>query len=198
MRYINLAVEDALSDAVARRLVGATGGRLAVAHSFGWRGCGYLKKKIRAFNNASRFTPFFVLTDLDAGECAPELVARWLYGVERSENLLLRVAVREVEAWLLADRQGFAKFLGLSPDALPDKTDAIQDPKRELLKLVASSKKRDLKEDILPPEGRRMGPGYNSRLADFVFHLWNPAEAKRRNSSLGATLLSLRRLAETE
>lgn len=198
MRYVNLAVEDELSEAVARKLVGASSGRLTVAHTYRRGGYGYLKSKIQAFNNASRFTPFFVLTDLDAGECAPELVARWLGGVERRESLLLRVAVREVEAWLLADRKGFGKFLGLSPDALPERTDAIRDPKRELLALVASSKKRDIKEDILPPMGRKIGPGYNSRLTYFVFNMWNPAEAKRHNSSLDATLLSLRRLAEAE
>jgi hypothetical protein len=198
MRYVNLAVEDELSEAVARKLVRASGGQLAVANTYRRGGYGYLKSKIQAFNNASRFTPFFVLTDLDAGGCAPELVAGWLGGVERQENLLLRVAVREVEAWLLADRTGFGKFLGLSPDALPEKTDAIKDPKRELLTLVAISKNREIKEDILPPVGRKIGPGYNSRLAYFVFNLWNPSEAKRNNSSLDATLSSLRRLAEGE
>lgn len=198
MRYVNLAVEDELSEAVARKLVDSNVGLLTVANTYRRGGYGYLKSKIQAFNNASRFTPFFVLTDLDAGECAPELVAGWLGGVERQENLLLRVAVREVEAWLLADRKGFGKFLGLSPDALPEKTEALKDPKKELLALVALSKNRDIKEDILPPVGRRIGPGYNSRLAHFVFNTWNPSEAKRHNASLEATLSSLRRLAEAE
>jgi len=34
-------------------------------------------------------------------------------------NFLFRVAVREVEAWLLAHREGIARFLGISEHLVP-------------------------------------------------------------------------------
>jgi hypothetical protein len=70
-------------------------------------GYGYLKKNIRAFNHAARGMPFLVLTDLNSTECPPTLIKKWL-PYPKHPNLLFRVAVREVEAWLLAHRDAFA------------------------------------------------------------------------------------------
>lgn len=107
---IQLAVEDDLSEAVLRKILSTSGRPYAVGTCYLGRGFGYLRKTIHGFNNAAKGTPYLVLTDLDQAECPPNLIGAWLQ-VPIHANLVFRVAVREVEAWLLADRAGLARFL---------------------------------------------------------------------------------------
>jgi len=72
-----------------------------------------IRKHIKAYNNAASYTPYFVITDLDKNECAPTLIRGWL-DEPLNKNMLFRVAVREIESWLMADRKNFAKFIGVS------------------------------------------------------------------------------------
>jgi hypothetical protein len=102
---INLAVEDELSEVVSRKLLKVTRRSYVVGACYSQGGFGYLRKKISGFNNAAKGTPFFVLTDLDRGPCASALIGEWLPSpIPKHPNLILRVAVQEVEAWLLAAR----------------------------------------------------------------------------------------------
>ena len=112
-----LAVEDEPSAAVARRLVRTFRKDIAVSRVIVSRGYGQLKVNAPRYNQASRRTPFFLLTDLDRADCAPRLIEDWLAGRSREASFLFRVAVREGEAWLLADQSGIAKFLGITPAA---------------------------------------------------------------------------------
>ena len=126
---IQLAVEDDLSEAVLRKILSTSSRPYAVGTCYLGRGFGYLRKTIHGFNNAAKGTPFLVLTDLDQAECPPELIRTWLQAPIHS-NLLFRVAVREVEAWLLADQAGLARFLGIRRALVPQSVDAIPDPRR--------------------------------------------------------------------
>ncbi len=179
---INLAVEDALSEAVLRKILQA---RYDVGDCYKRGGFGYLKKNIHGFNNASKGMPHIVLTDLDMRECAPTLIEEWLQ-VPIHHNMLFRVAVREVESWVLADRDRFAKFLGIRKTLVPVNVDAIDDPKKCLINLARKSRKRNLREDIVPTEGStaKQGPDYNGRLISFVKEFWNPYEAMHNSPSL--------------
>ena len=183
---INLAVEDDLSEAVLRRILQT---RYDVGVCYKRGGFGYLKKTIRGFNNASKGMPHIVLTDLDRGGCAPALIKEWL-SVPIHHNLLFRVAVREVESWVLADRDRFAKFLGIRKTLVPVNVDAIDDPKKCLINLARNSRKRNLREDIVPTEGStaKQGPDYNGRLKSFVEEFWNPYEAMHNSPSLRRTI----------
>jgi hypothetical protein len=182
---VHLAVEDELSDAVVRKILESSGKSYAVGVTFSRGGYGYLKNKISGFNNAARGTPFFVLTDLDQTECAPSLIEEWLPGV-RNPNLIFRVAVREVEAWLLADRHGFSEFLGIAASRVPPVIEDLDDPKQTLINLTRRSRKRDIRTDIVPPDNSRRlhGPNYNGRLIEFVNTNWNIREASRVSYSL--------------
>ena len=128
-------------------------------------------------------------TDLDTYECPPALIVDWLQR-PRHHNLLVRVAVREAEAWILADKQNFADFLGIRSALIPDDVEAIPDPKRELIQLVRRARRRELREDICPPANstRTVGPNYNSRLSAFVQQHWNPNTARERARSLARTI----------
>lgn len=186
---INLAVEDLLSEAAARRLLCVCRSPVAIGSVYGKSGFGYLRRTARSFNNAAKGTPFLLLTDLDTGECAPRLVADWL-GVAPHPNFIFRVAVREVESWILADSRNLPRFLGIPQSVFPGDPDALQDPKATLIQLAAKSPRRTLKAAILPTAGTtaRIGPGYNIVLSGFVRESWDPSGAAERSESLRRAL----------
>ena len=136
--------------------------------------------------------PYLILTDLDYNECAPTLIKEWLPET-KNPNLIFRIAVREVESWVLADRLGFAKFLGISQNKMPKKPDELSDPKAHLINLARASRKRDLREDIIPKRGStaKQGPAYNERLVSFVEAAWNPSTARQFSPSLERTLKAI-------
>jgi hypothetical protein len=184
--YINLAVEDDLSEVVIKKLLDESGKFFEILRCDGKRGYGFLKNKIAAFNAASKITPYLVLTDLDKESCAPTLLANWLPG-SPDPNLLFRVAVREVEAWLLADRTMFADFFGIAAvNKISVTPDELPDPKKELLRLVGRSPRRALREAVIPRPGYStlVGPAYNDTLSDFIQRKWRTKEAILYSPSL--------------
>ena len=136
-----LVVEDEPSEAVLRRLVAATGNRLGVSTVFRANGFGNIKNRIQSFRNASRVTPHIVMTDLDTYACPPKLLEDWGVGVLPS-RMLMRIAVREVESWLLADRAGIANLIKVPVAKIPALPDALLDPKQALLNLARHSRSR--------------------------------------------------------
>lgn len=182
---INLAVEDAISEAVIQRVLRESRKNYVPATIYNRGGNGYLRRIITGFNNAAKGTPFLVLTDLDKYECPPVLIADWLKN-PKHPNLLLRVAVTEVEAWLLADRQGVAAFLGLGVGLVPENVEQIMDPKGELVRLASRSRKREIRTDICPKKNTtaKVGPNYNFQLVSFVTHTWNVNAAMEKSESL--------------
>lgn len=182
---IHLAVEDELSEVIAHRLL-KSARRYDYRAAMGRTGFGYLKSRIHEFNRAAKGCPFLVLTDLDRDECPPALLANWLGRAPREHNLLLCVAVREVEAWLLADSPALCRFFGLRRDPTPRDVEEIPDPKRYLIGIAARARKRDVRNDIVPRPGStaRQGRNYNARMAEFVLEYWEPKRAMQRARSL--------------
>ena len=106
---IHLVVEDELSEAVLREMLRQSGRSFAVGAAYQGGGFGYLRKNVKGFNHGAKGIPYFLLTDLDKNECAPMLIRGWLT-VPLHPNLIFRVAVHEVEAWILADRGSIRMF----------------------------------------------------------------------------------------
>lgn len=173
---INLVVEDELSEAVARKLLRTGVQSYAVSVVYNRGGRGYIKKNICGFNNAAKGTPYLVVTDLDTEVCAPVLIDKWFKKRTVQPNLIFRVAVREVEAWILAHRSAFAKFVGVREGLVPQNVEQIDDPKKKLIDIVRRSRRKRIREDIVPPERsmREQGPDYNGRLVRFVEGHWDP------------------------
>lgn len=186
---INLAVEDQLSETVVREILKQSQRPFVIGNCYSCGGYGYLKKNINGFNNSAKGTPFFVLTDLDRGECPLELIEEWL-SYSKHPNLLFRIAVREVEAWLFADREAFANFLGIRVQLIPDPVDQIDDPKRLLIHLASQSKNRELREAIVPSprSTSQIGKGYNYTLNQFVTSYWRMEVAIQSSPSLKRTV----------
>ncbi len=196
--YFSIAVEDELSEITTRQLIKKSSPQFQVATVYREDGFGYLKRKIDKFNNASKAMPFFVLTDLDNYACATELKTAWLKSAAHP-NFLFRVAVREVESWLLADAKGIAMFMGVSKDLIPDTPDALPNPKAKLIELAKRSSKREIREDIVPKKNSTMkiGPNYNARLSSFVNHAWNLQTAIEHSDSLKRAFNALKNFRPT-
>jgi hypothetical protein len=191
---INLVFEDILSETVLRKLLHCSAATYGVGAVHNGGGFGWIKKKIKDFNSAAKGMPYLVLTDLDTCECAPTLIRQWL-NTPKHPNLLFRVAVREVEAWLLGCREAFAAFLGVPESRIPADVEEIADPKVFVVNLARRSRKRDVRVDIVPEDGStaKVGPAYNERLRLFVETSWDPAMAKVHSPSLRKTIDALDR-----
>jgi hypothetical protein len=186
---LSLAFEDELTELLILKILRTIPNEYATRTIYNRGGNGYLKKNINGFNNAARGVPYFVGTDLDTYDCPPALISDWL-AHPKHHNLLIRVAVREAEAWVLADREGFASFLGISAAKIPEDVEALPKPKETLIQLARTSRKRDVRDDICPPpySTSKVGPNYNARLGGFVIQSWNPDVAKLASPSLNRTM----------
>ena len=189
---INIAVEDLLSEGVAKRLLNHVNRMYEIGAIFNRGGNGYLKKTAPGWNAAARGIPFFLLTDLDAEACPGQLLNDWMPGGIHT-NMIARVAVTEVEAWLLADKQAFSEFLSVPTKRLPDDPESVADPKALLVKLAARSPNRVLRQRLVPVlnSTAKQGRDYNSCLLEFVLNHWNPDEAAGRSESLHRCLARL-------
>jgi hypothetical protein len=184
---IHLAVEDDLSESLVRRLLLDTGRDYCIGTVFGRGGFGYLQNRANNWNAAAAAgTPILLLTDLDQHHCPSHLIDSWL-DLEPHPNLMFRVAVREVESWLLADQNGFANFLEIRSVLVPSQPDLIPDPKQSLVNLARRSRIRTLRESIVPRRGSTalQGPDYNGCLGNFVRNHWDRDAAAARSPSLG-------------
>jgi len=189
---INLAIEDDLSEAVLRRLISHADRGYAIGTAYGRTGYGYLKRTVGGWNRAAAGIPFVLLTDLDSYECPMALIDDWL-AVPKRPNLIFRVAVREVEAWLLADRTNFSRFLGIEESAMPPDVEGLNDPKACVIGLARRTRSREIRERVAPPLGStaKQGPDYNACLTGFVESIWNIPEASARSVSLARTVRRL-------
>lgn len=190
---LTAAVEGLVDEVVVQRLIEYTGGTTGTV--YGRQGKPYLRQRIDGYNRAARYSPWCVFVDLDAdADCAPTLRDEWLPAV--SPQLCFRVAVRAVEAWLLADEETLARFLSVRRTGIPANPEQIPDPKRFMIDMARRSRRRAVREDMVPRpgSGRGEGPAYTSRLTEFAQKEWRPEVAAERCDSLSRAIRCLRRL----
>jgi hypothetical protein len=115
--------------------------------------------------------------------------------------MCFRVAVRAVEAWLMADRKHLARFLAVNIARIPQNIEAVDHPKLTMVEIVRHSRRREIREDMVPRAGSGcvVGPAYTARLIEFVMSPkigWRPEVAAERSESLNRCLRCLHRLKE--
>jgi hypothetical protein len=192
-------VEGISDEAVLRRVVIGRGG---VVHRVQvQRGKANLRRALPGYNAAAQGDPWLVLVDMDQDfDCAAALVTDWLPAP--STYMRFRVVVREIEAWLLADRERFTSFFAVPASAVPDQPDEIPDPKSTLLAAIRRSRRKAIRADMVPRpgSGRQVGAAYTSRLIEFASNTnrgWRPNVAAQRSPSLSSCLTRLDSLIET-
>ena len=193
MPHLKAAVEGLIDAAIARRLAQAVGFDGCTVYETG--GKPRLDERLSSYNAAAKHGAWLVIRDLDRdAECAAHLINAKLPRV--SPTMCFRVAVRAVEAWVMADSDEFARVFGVAPNSLPARPDEVPDPKLAVVNLARRSRFKLVREDLVPGDGlsARVGPLYNARMVQFVQTRWRPERAASRSESLGRCLRALRRL----
>lgn len=191
---VTAAVEGIVDEAVVRTLLNHVGVTPGDVH--GKNGKAHLCQRIPGYNNAARHAPWIVLVDLDRdADCAPPLRRAWLS--HPAPYMCFRVAVRAVEAWLLADGERIASFLRVARQRIPTDPEGLENPKETMVNLALQSRRRDVREDMVPRpgSGRSVGPAYSSRLIEFAANYWRPQVAVEQCDSLRRATECLMRLA---
>lgn len=196
-------VEDAPSAAVAHKLVDTRNAKKKYSLVFrdGFPavvgGHGAIKNKCEAFlNMANGGIHSFILTDLDNDECACSLIRSW-FSIPKNDEVVLppqcifRVAVREVESWIIADHEAWAAFIGIPAVNFSMQPDQLDDPKRHLLNVIRRKGRKKVHHEMLPQGAAHIGPRYNEILCDFVYSSWDPERAAISSPSLDRALTAL-------
>lgn len=191
---VSVAVEGASDESVARAVLVACG--LGAASVYGGKGKSYLLEKLDGYNRAAQFRPWLVLVDLDSdhGGCVARAHRSWLPAP--AELMCFRVAVRAIEAWLLADVESVSSFLGVSSARIPTHPEDLVDPKRTLIDLARASRRRSIR-GLVPRQGSaaRVGPTYVSDVSMFALEMWRPDVASENAPSLARCLSRIEELA---
>ena len=96
---------------------------------------------------------------------------------------MIRIVEKEIDAWILSDREGFAHWMNIPVNKIPDNTQEIEDPKRFIINLARKSRKKTMK-DIVPTGTAKQGPGYNTLIQRFIMEYWDSERAADHNKSL--------------
>jgi hypothetical protein len=155
-----------------------------------------LPMSITRYNQAAQYRNWLVVLDLDHdAACAVTYRQRLL--AHQTPGFQLRIAVRAIEAWLLADQERIAAYLGVSRQRIPVYPDQLDNPKATLIELVRHSPNKKLREDMATPPDKhpnQIGPGYAARILEFVEHaedLWRPDVAAENSDSLARCIRAL-------
>ena len=197
---IYLLAEGHTEEAVAVRIIPFCGHELGTV--YGKRGCDYIRKKAAVFCNlATEQTGVLVLTDFrDSGmPCVPDALNDYilLKSPDPPRTFLCRFAVNELESWLLADREGLAKYMNISISKMPLHPENEEFPKATLISLAHKSNRKDIREGIAPPAGHRaaVGPEYLNLIREFILVHWNIENAVLHSQSLERCVRRLREIA---
>lgn len=196
---INIFVEDDLSEYVVKRVL-STRPIKYYTRVFCNGGFGYLKKIAPKLNNTAKGCPHLLLTDLDKYSCPPFLLQNWFRKKKLNDNFIFRIAVHEVESWLLSDISGLCRFFQLRNITLRKKPDAIKNPKIEIFRMADKSHIRQRRDAIVYRNDNGtlcQGPDYNGELGLFVQKYWDIISAINNSHSLNRFVNSLQRLEKT-
>lgn len=173
---------------------------------------GEIKNKIKNFNLLSKHTPVVLLTDLDNNTCPPSFIGTLMHGENKNRDFVFSVAVDEVEAWLLADREGFARYFQVDIDRIPgasktkmqgrsEKTEIVCPYKASLYfaqQILPHSRSKTKIEQLTPRPGATKGPEYNSVMIPFIQDHWNLETAMDNSNSLSGMVDRVCRLIDNQ
>jgi hypothetical protein len=188
---IDYVGEGRSDDVIAKRMIVAANAVPGISYRrpLGGVGKASLDARLNGLNNGAIFrNPVLALRDLDAdAACAPALVAVLL--PNKTARMLLRVAVTQSEAWLMADREAYAKFCGLAVRQIPVNPESVRDPKRLIQDLGERGEARQLHKHLVDlgrvgvPMWGRLGEWH----AQFAEEHWDPIRAANSNRSPSLT-----------
>ena len=188
MTTINIAAEGPTDIAIARVIVEYAG--FDVGNTRPATGKTRLDSLIPKYNNASTYSPWVVFRDSDS-KCPVHLRNELLTDLELNRNFRVRIAHTMVEAWLLADANGFSDFFRVSADIIPANVESIQNPKQTVINLAARSSSRAIREGMTRNHNEYC-PLYGDTIRKFASERWNISNAEVISESLRRAIVAIR------
>jgi hypothetical protein len=192
---LSVVVEGDTDFPVMRKLAADAG--LEIDLEIDSAGKGMLDKKLKGYNNAAQGSPWLIVRDLDRdAPCAPKWIAKKRF--VPSNWMCFRIAVRELEAWLLADAEGLATFMNVEASWVPSDPDVLADPTVDLVNLARRARKGTVRRAMVPPpdSGAQVGALYEATIIEFGADHWSLDRAVARSPSLLRARTRLRSLGE--
>lgn len=172
---------------------------------------GQIKSKMAELNILASKSIVILLIDLDNNYCPPILKEELLNTVDqKEEDFIFNVAVDEGEAWLFADRDHFASYIGVSVDQIPECHQTklsgrkfvveIDSPMKSSLLLTHKISLQSNKDDIIKrigvnnPKEKCKGAEYNSAIVPFIERYWNVEIARKKSDSLDRMVRRIQQL----
>jgi hypothetical protein len=196
MTVVLYAVEGTTDAPVAEKLISLVKCEPRVVSASG--GSSVIDLGLARWSMASNKQPMLILRDWDQADgagCAPELVAR-LLGKACPTNVALRIVVRSVESWLMADYDAAKSFFQTAH--IHRDPDSLDSPKLALVAACRRSTTRRIRDGMTPGSstGGAVGPDYSILLRDFAQNHWDPTRAAGNSPSLARAITRLRTLVE--
>jgi len=197
--------EDAVTFAVIKRILTYCSPDFEIIIELPARG-GSVKSKIQEFNKLSETHPVVLLIDLDYHDCAPQLIERLIK--DKNDDFIFNIAVDEAEAWLMADRDGFASYFKIKIEDMPYAHQTNQGGRKRLIEmsfdykssmyltqeLIKKSKSPEHVQQLTPKKNAAKGPLYNECMLPFIQNAWNIDNARQNSDSLNRMILRLEKL----
>ena len=196
MTVVLYAVEGSPDAPVAEKLIALVGCEARVISASG--GSSVIDAKLGRWSQPSNRMPMLIVRDWDQADnvdCPGELVGK-LAGADRPTNIALRIAVRSIESWLMADRDAAAGYF--RTPSIPTDPDSLERPKLALVSACRKSKLKAIREGMAPKGsgGGTVGTDYTRLLTDFARDHWDPRRAAVNSPSLDRTLARLSQLVD--
>lgn len=182
---IDLLVEGMVDEIVLRAVLARRG--LAVGTVYGRRGIAYLRARAEgiAVRGAHGSKVLIVADAMDIPAPCPGEASKILV-VNPPPGTLVRLAVNEIEAWLLASRTELAGYLRVPLSRIPYDSDVVADPKQVLVNIARHSRSSRISQMIVPREGVSavVGVGYVDAVSEFIDERWSLDNAVQVSRSL--------------
>lgn len=204
MKDVYIAGEDEATKAVIIRLLRDYAPSLHVVGELPARGS-QVKTKISNYNRLAGSIPVILLTDLDNEPCGPISKNKLLGAIVQEPKFVINIAVDEVEAWLMADRDGFARYFGIPINQMPISTIQKMSGCKPLPEISVSVKsswlfthslmqnstnaEKKAQVAVSPTDKNSKGKEYNTAVVPFIQNVWNPEVARAASDSLNRMIV---------
>ena len=188
--YVKVLIEGQSDQGMAKRIIRHSDlsmGQLVTKH-----GSGNIDKLIPKLSRTTTNNPWMVFRDSDT-RCPVELRRQLTKSAAVNPAFLLRIVHPMTEGWLMADPQSFSQYFKVTAKKVPVDTELLPHAKRNLLALCKNSRSRDIRSDVVRPDGGT-GPLYVSRINEFAEDYWDIATASQNSPSLKRALIRLAEL----
>lgn len=206
---VHIVGEDQVTSSVIKRILTHCSDDFEIIQfpeSYPRGGGGQIKNNIPKYNRLSETHPVVLLIDLDNNGCAPLLIKKLIK--DKNHDFIFNIAVDEAEAWLMADREGFATYFKIKMEDMPSSHQTKQGGRKTVTEmdfdyksswffthiLIQKSENPEFIQQLAPKERASKGPEYNSCVLPFIETAWSVENARQNSDSLSRMISRIKEL----